>query len=103
MNRIADAIATQEQNIKDRLADGRTTRAKLDELHATLDMEFLEYVRCQEIKSLAVSAQTITLEEGQTVYAYMGESPETFNEQSLAVKVTITELCRELMQMHVQK
>jgi hypothetical protein len=101
MNRIAEAIATQEQNITDRLADGRTTQDKLDKLHTTLDMELFEYVRFQELKSVAVSAQTITLEEGQTVYAYLGESPETFNKQSLAVKVTLTELFRGLMQMQV--
>ena len=101
MNRVTNAIAAQEQNITDRLADGRTTQENLDKLHSTLDMEIMEYVRFQEIKTLAVSAQTITLEEGQTVYAYLGESPGTFNKQSLAVKVTLTELFRGLMEMQM--
>ncbi len=96
-NRIAAAIEVQELNIKARLADGRTTQESLDRLHSELDAELLEYVKFQEVKSLAVSDQTLTLDEGMTVYAYLGESPETFNKQSLAVKVTLTELFRDLM------
>lgn len=96
-NRIAAAIEVQELNIKNRLADGRTNQQNLDILHGELDAELLEYFKFQELKSLAVSEQILTLDEGMTVYAYLGESPETFNKQPLAVKVTLTELFRELM------
>ncbi len=97
MNRIINAIATQEANIETRLADGRTTQDNLDKLHGELDAELLEFFKFQELKSLAVSEQILTLDEGMTVYRYLGESPETFNGQRLAVKVTLTELFRELM------
>lgn len=97
MNRVAKAITAQEMNIKARLADGRTTKDSLAKLHDELDMELFEYARFQDLKSLAVAAQTLTLDEGNTIYGYLGESPETFNRQSLAVKVTLTELFRHLL------
>ncbi len=96
-NRITAAVEVQERNIKVRLADGRTTQDSLDRLHEALDAELTEYFKFQELKSLAVSEQILTLDEGMTVYAYLGESPETFNRQPLAVKVTLTELFRELL------
>lgn len=97
MNRIISAVEVQELNIKNRLADGRTNQDNLDRLHKELDAEPMEYVRFQEIKSIAVVDQILTLDEGNTVYQYLGESPGTFNNQSLAVKVTLTELFRELL------
>lgn len=101
MNRIATAITAQEKNIAKRLADGRTNQDDLNKLDHVLDMELFEYVRFQEIKSVAVSAQILTLDEANTVYAYLGNTPETFNKEDLAVKVVLTELFRMLMEAGV--
>ncbi len=101
MNRIATAITAQEKNIAERLADGRVTQYSLDQLDRTLDMDLLEYGIFQDLKSVAVSAQTLTLDEGMTVYAHLGETPETFNKEDLAVKVVLTELFRTLMEARI--
>lgn len=98
MDRVANAITAQEKNITARLADGRTTQDSLAKLHDDLDMHMFEFARFQDLKSLAVAAQTLTLDEGMTVYGYLGESLETFNKQSLAVKVTLTELFKHLVE-----
>ena len=97
MNRIADAITAHEKIIAERLANGLVTQDKLDSLDRTLDMDLFEYVRFQDLKSIAVSDQTLTLDEGNTVYAHLGETPETFNGRSVAIKITLTELFRELL------
>ena len=101
MNRIATAIDDQKKNIKDRLANGLTTRKALDELYENLDMQLDEYCRFQDLKSLAVADETLTLDEGQTIYQYLGNTPEVFNKQALAVKVILTQLFRNLMEKAV--
>jgi len=98
MNRITTAITAQEKNIAERLADGRCRQDDLDSLNRTLDMELYEYARFQDLKSVAVSAQMLTLDEGMTVFAHLGNTPETFNKEDLAVKVVLTELFRTLME-----
>ena len=97
MNRIANAIAAQKKNIDARLDDGRTTHDAMTALDTQLDMCLEEYVRFQELKSLAVADGTITAEEGQLVYGYLGNSPERFNRQPLEVKVTLTSMFTELL------
>lgn len=101
MNRIATAIDDQNKNIKDRLANGLTTRKALNELYENLDMELDEYCRFQDLKSLAVADETLSLDEGQTIYQYLGNTPEVFNKQVLAVKTVLTEVFRSLMQKAV--
>ncbi len=97
MNRVIETISKQSKNIATRLADGCTTQDRLDKLHKDLDMGLDEYVRFQDLKSIAVMAQTLTLDEGMTIYKYLGTSPVTFNRQPLAIKVTLTELFRHLL------
>ena len=97
MSVIAKAIADQKKNIDARLDDGRTTHDAMTALDTQLDMCLEEYVRFQELKSLAVADGTITAEEGQLVYGYLGNSPERFNRQPLEVKVTLTSMFTELL------
>ena len=97
MNRIANAIAAQKVNIDTRLDDGRTTHEAMTALDTQLDMCLEEYVRFQELKSLADADGTITAEEGQLVYAYLGDTPQRFNRQPLEVKVTLTNMFTELL------
>ena len=56
----------------------------------------------QEVKSLAVSDGTITLEEGMAIYSYLGESgPDKFNAAPVAVKVALTNAFAELLAMQM--
>lgn len=90
-------IAAQRAEIDRRLTEGLTTQVKVDETCAALDMELDEYVNFQNLKSLAVADGTLTPEEGQLVYAYLGESPTTFNNQPVEVKAILTKLHHELL------
>ena len=101
-NRIQNGIKGAEAQIKKRLAEGKITQAKLDALSKALDMELLEYMRFQELKSLAVADGTISLEEGMTIYAVMGETLETFNGQPTHVKVTLTTFFKELLEKNLK-
>ncbi len=96
-NIIERAITAQRQNISERLKDGRTTQDKLNSLSLTMDMEADEFVRFQELKTVAVASNVLTLEEGMTIYRLLGQSPHQFNTRELAVKVTLTELFNELL------
>jgi len=101
MNRVIKMIASQEANIKAKaptLAPG-----KLAELNRNLSMAFDEYCSFQNLKSLAVASGTLTLEEGQTVYGYLGNTVEHFNDQSLAVKIVLTKLYAELLERKMPK
>ena len=98
MNRIETAIAKTRQTITDRLAAGLTTPEKVASLHKTLDMGLEEYCKFQEIKSLAVAEGKLTLEEGQQIYMFLGETPEHFNKQSVEVKSVLTRIFMELLQ-----
>ncbi len=62
-----------------------------------LDMNFEEYVRFQELKSLAVIEGVLTLEEGQTIYSLLGNIPDDFNSQDYAVKAVLTKVFLELL------
>lgn len=98
-NRIVAAVAKKKQDIADRIANKVTTKKAVKELHGKLDMELDEYVRFQELKSRAVLHNKLTTEEGMTIYNYLGNSLETFNKQPIEVKVVLTGLLAELLQM----
>jgi len=101
-NRVAVAIALREKTILDRLARGLVTQDKVTALHKELDMDLGEYVKFQEHKSLAVASGKLSTEEGMTIYRYLGNTPETFNGQSVAVKSVLTGLFAELLKMSLQ-
>lgn len=97
MNRVTTAIAKLEQTIKDRLAAGLVTQEKVDALNLSLNMDLGEYVKFQEYKSLAVASGKLTTDEGMTIYRYLGNTPDTFNNQPVHVKSVLTQLFMELM------
>ena len=100
-NRVSAMIRQYEESIAQRLANGKVTQQQLVEISRNLDMDLAEYVRFQELKSLAVAAGTLTLEEGQTIYGYLGESVETFNGQPVAVKAVLTKVFEELLEIQI--
>ncbi len=98
MNRIINAVSTTKQMLNKRVADGLVTVEQVEETRQKMDLSFEEYCLFQEKKSLAVANRILTLDEGMTVYAYMGETPETFNKQPIEVKVTLMQLFRQLLE-----
>jgi hypothetical protein len=70
---------------------------KLAEMDEKFRFSLEEYVLLQEKKSLAQAMGRITFDEAQTIYAYCGNSPDTLNGQSLAVRVALTKLLAELI------
>jgi len=102
-NRIEAAIAKQKANIETRLNQNLVTQLQLDSLSKDLDLAFGEYVKFQELKSIASTDGTLTLAEAMTVYKYLGEIPDTFNNQPLEVKVVLTQVLATLLTRHIKK
>jgi hypothetical protein len=86
-----------EKQIADRIANGLTTPKQVEKTNRALDMEFEEYCKFQEYKSLAVADGTLTLEEGQSIYHALGNTPDHFNGQPVHVKAVLTKLFQELL------
>jgi hypothetical protein len=104
MNRVVNNINRMKLQIEQRIADGLTTAEAVEGTNKALDMEFDEYVRFQEIKSLAVADGTLSLDEGMTIYNYLGESgPEKFNKAPVAAKVVLTNLFAELLNRSIRR
>jgi hypothetical protein len=100
-NRITAAVARMEKQIADRIAKGLTTQAKVDALHAHLDLDILEHAKFQEYKSLAYTEGKLTLDESQSLYNLLGNTASTFNRQPIAVKSVLTSLFAELLKMRM--
>jgi len=97
MNRISAAIERQKANIKARLEAGTITQQKLDDAHKTLNMDLEEFVKFQEVKSLAFAMGKLNLEEAQLIYELLGNTCEHFNKQPIEVKFVLNGLLVELL------
>ena len=102
-NRITDAFARMKAQVADRIAKGLTTAEKVRDLHQTLDMDLTEYVKFQTLKTLAVARNLLTLEEGNCIYACLGENVQTFNDQPIHVKSVLTSLFGELLAAQIRQ
>jgi len=101
MNRVTTAIEKMRKAIADQIASGQILQSKADSLHKTLDMEWDEYVKFQELKS-AMMGTALTTEEAMTIYGYLGEGgPDKFNQAELAVKVVLTKMFEQLMRAQI--
>jgi len=98
MNRVVEAIARMKAQVEERIAKGIVTAARVEEARKTLDMDFVEYAKLQELKSLAVASGKLSLDEGMTIYNYLGEAgPDKFNGQPVEVKTVLTKILKELV------
>ena len=97
MNRIEMGIEKMKHNIENRLKNNLVTKVDLDKLHVTLDMDFEEYVKFQEVKSLAYAEGKLTLDEANTIYNLLGTRLCTYNSQPIAVKAVLNSVFMELM------
>jgi hypothetical protein len=98
MNRITKAIEITQTKLATRIKNGELPQKQADKTHKQLDFQWDEYVKFQELKSLAVVEGTLSTEEGMTIYKFLGESgPEFVNKQSLEVKIVLTQLFAKLL------
>lgn len=102
MNRIIETIGKTEKQIAARVSTGTVTQAQVDSLRDKLDMPLDEFISFQELKSIAMMHNKLTFDEATTVYAYLGNSPEHFNSQDIAVKIVLTKVFAELLDWKVK-
>ena len=95
-NRIEMMFDVHKAVIEESVASGQITEAKLSDLNRTMDMDFDEYCKFQDIKS-AAQGDSITLDEAQTIYSRLGHGPDDFNRQPIYVKITLTKVFGELL------
>jgi hypothetical protein len=101
VNRIQAAIQKMADQIQERINLGMTTEARVEATRKSLDMGMEEFVRFQELKSLAVIENKMTLDEGQLLYSLLGETPEHFNKQGAATKAVLTQIFQELLSSRI--
>jgi len=97
MNRILIAIERMTKNLEDKVSTGEATFGDVEKMRASLDMEIGEFCRFQELKSHAMLEGKLNLAEAQTIYGFLGETPDHFNGQTAAVKAVLTQIFAELL------
>ena len=100
-NRITDAVARMSAQIAERLRAGQTTPDAVTRCDRSLDMAIDEYCAFQDMKSHAHMSGGLSLDEAQTLYGYLGETPETFNRQPVHVKAVLTQVFQELLSARI--
>jgi len=98
MNRVTAAIQNAKTRIAERLEAGIITEDRVAELDKSLNMELGEFCRFQELKSLAHMEGRLTIDEAQSVYSLLGQTPDHFNRQPVEVKSVLTQIFGELLQ-----
>ena len=101
VNRVSAAIGRMRAQIDERIALGMTTKARVEQTRMALDIDFGEFARLQELKSLASMNGTLTPDEAQLVFSLLGSTPAHFNNQDAATKAVLTQLFRELLERQV--
>jgi len=92
MNRIIIGI----EKAKAVIAQNGLSPEKLAEASKKMDLELREYCDFQELKSVASQTGVLTLDEATTVYGYLGNTPEHYNNQPIHVKWVLMELLVQL-------
>jgi len=96
-NRITAGTAKAKEAIDGKLSRGEITQEKIDSLGKELDMEMDMYCDFQNRKSIASMDGRLTLEEAQTIYAMIGETPSKFNSLPTHAKVVLTQVYSSLL------
>ena len=102
-NRVEAMIAKFSKQIEDRKNQGLVTQQQIDKLNKDLDMPLDLYADFQNRKSVAMLEGLLSADEAQTIYAYLGESPETFNGQNIGVKSVLTKIHQELIEKAMKR
>jgi len=102
-NRIVAKIEAQRLDIEKKLNNNLITPEKIQGTSDALNLPLDEYVIFQDLKSLAVLSGKLTVDEGMTIYSYLGEAgPDYFNQSPIEVKIVLTKLFSELLSMKMQ-
>ena len=101
MNRVAKSIEKMKDQIAERIALGMTTVERVAQTHKSLDLSLDEFVKFQELKSIAMMADRLTQEEAQMIYGFLGETTEHFNRQEVHVKAVLTQIFQELLALSI--
>lgn len=97
MNRVLFAIDRMTNTIQSKIASGAATEDSVEKMKSSLDMEVSEFCRFQELKSHAMLEGKLSQDEAQTIYGFLGETPDHFNGQPAAVKAVLTQIFAELL------
>lgn len=100
-NRVQERITQAKQAIQSKLDAGAITASLLEECSndPATQLTLTEYCDFQELKTLAVANNVITLEEGQFVYRLLGESLSTFHKQDLPTRIVLMKFYAQLIQL----
>ena len=102
MNRITTAIARQAAQVENRIINGLVTAENVEETRKDLDFSFDEYIKFQELKSLAYASGKLSQDEAMTIFNYLGESGvKKFNDQPIEVKAVLTQIFGELLRKKI--
>ena len=101
-NRFVRMVNKKAIEIQDKIDSGELAVERIEEIYRDLDMPMKEYTLFQELKSLAVQAELITLSESMAIYHYLGQIPETFNQQPIAVKAVLSSFFLELLNLRAK-
>jgi len=96
-NCITAAIARKQADLDAGLVAGKFTAEQVEATRKALDMEADEFVKFQELKSIACLQGKLTTDEGQTIYALLGNTPSVFNRRDAATKIVLTKIFEELL------
>lgn len=97
MDQDRDRITPMLERIRAEIkAKGLDAKA-LAKLSKGMDVDLMDYVSYQELKSEAFAAGKISLAEANMVYGWLGNTPDQFNRQELAVKIVVTKLIDEIL------
>ncbi len=103
MNRVTDKIARTKKIVAERIALNLITPEKVEENRKIADMDMEMYCDFQNRKSIASQDGTLSLEEAQTIYGYLGNTLDHFNAQPFEVKYTLTMIYQELIAKAMRK
>ncbi len=98
-NRFVRTINKKAFEISVKLEVGTLTAERVEEIYRDLDMPMQEFCVFQELKSLAQAQGLITLLESMAIYEYLGQLPDLFNRQPIAVKAVLSSFFLELLTM----
>lgn len=96
-NRVQEGITKFNLVIDQKLESGELALEKVESMAKSMDMDWEEYSAFQTLKSLASMNGQLSLDEAQLIYSYLGETLDTFNSQSLAVKYVLSEVFASLV------
>ena len=96
MNKITTTIEGAQSHLDATLDSGENTPEKLATLSETLNLTVEEHSHFQNLKSIAQMDERLTVDEAMTVYRLLGNTHTVFNKRTVAAKIVLMVLFRDL-------